>query len=283
MMKMLSVALVMSSPGHLPLRPPSSSFSSSCGRRGVSFHRAGWLRCVVWCTKCKLTITCAWCFSANSPSPSSTTDSSLASSSCSARWMHAFCAWCASRLRCCLLVGQELGVDFFFSDVIERLEALACDRSPHDLHDDGEPPSVETEKNEQEDVEGCPSVGVFIARSNDPVDGRRSHHHQREIDQAEEEPGDRDHAEADVVYSRGIVDLAAGLDDLEDLSRVEEYVAHVHAEHHQHADPEVTEDVGTVEKRQRHSVMHYHDGEVALLRVQEEVGVNAVQVPPDLQ
>jgi hypothetical protein len=30
-------------------------------------------------------------------------------------------------------------------------------------------------------------------------------------------------------------------------------------------------------------VMHDHDGEVALLRVEEEVGVNAVQVPPDLQ
>jgi hypothetical protein len=29
--------------------------------------------------------------------------------------------------------------------------------------------------------------------------------------------------------------------------------------------------------------MHDHDGEVALLRVEEEVGVNAMQVPPDLQ
>jgi hypothetical protein len=45
----------------------------------------------------------------------------------------------------------------------------------------------------------------------------------------------------------------------------------------------VPDDVGTVEERQRHNVMHDHDGEVALLRVEEEVGINAVQVPPNLQ
>jgi hypothetical protein len=45
----------------------------------------------------------------------------------------------------------------------------------------------------------------------------------------------------------------------------------------------VPDDKGTVEEGQRHDVVHDHDGKVTLLRVEEEVSVDSVQVPPDLQ
>lgn len=121
-------------------------------------------------------------------------------------------------------------------------------------------------------------------------------------------PGNGNHSKADVVHCLGIINFATALDNLENHRAIEEHIAYVHAEHYEHADTEVSvarsrkwvshdvrirtngacaetapSDEGAIEQRERDDMMDDHDRIVALLRVEEKVSVEPVQVPPDLR